>query len=296
MKKHPFTFGIVTSKRTFFAKALSQDEMDDWVRAINTARRRLSEREEEERNRRAGAGAGAGAGPAAPVAMSPRAADKDLAEVHPGTYSSMASSSTGQPGTSPVMGMSDFTSHPGGAAAYPTPTTSSQGMAAIPSSPMDTTNNLTSQMAKMGMPRSPASSASPRFPSTQMSSRVVSGASTRRDPSASSYSSSGDYFNQPGMSQTLSAAATGPGAQMQPSSDEEGSFSDSGQPGTSIPLGTSMSTQASMPMPSAIDPNKVILQAYLMKRSKGRGRKIWRKRWFYLTSQGLTYTKSHMVS
>jgi hypothetical protein len=46
----------------------------------------------------------------------------------------------------------------------------------------------------------------------------------------------------------------------------------------------------------AVDPKKIILSAYLMKRSKGRGRKVWKKRWFFLTSQGLTYTKSHMVS
>jgi hypothetical protein len=50
-----------------------------------------------------------------------------------------------------------------------------------------------------------------------------------------------------------------------------------------------------LPVSAPVDPKKIILSAYLMKRSKGRGRKVWRKRWFYLTSQGLTYTKSHMV-
>lgn len=40
------------------------------------------------------------------------------------------------------------------------------------------------------------------------------------------------------------------------------------------------------------DPNKVITQGYLMKQS-GR-RKVWRKRWFVLTSSRLLYSRSHM--
>ena len=42
------------------------------------------------------------------------------------------------------------------------------------------------------------------------------------------------------------------------------------------------------------DPNKVITQGYLMKQS-GR-RKVWRKRWFVLTSSRLLYSRSHMDS
>lgn len=40
------------------------------------------------------------------------------------------------------------------------------------------------------------------------------------------------------------------------------------------------------------DPNRVICNGYLMKQGK---RKNWRKRWFVLTSQKLTYSRSHMV-
>ncbi|KAK0557712.1 hypothetical protein OC846_000279 [Tilletia horrida] len=39
-------------------------------------------------------------------------------------------------------------------------------------------------------------------------------------------------------------------------------------------------------------PNKVIMQGYLMKQSKGR--KHWRKRWFVLSSSKLLYAKDHM--
>lgn len=41
------------------------------------------------------------------------------------------------------------------------------------------------------------------------------------------------------------------------------------------------------------DPNKLILQGYLMKQGK---RRNWRKRWFILSSGSLSYTRSHMVS
>ncbi|KAL0243409.1 hypothetical protein I308_105375 [Cryptococcus tetragattii IND107] len=47
IKKHPNTFGIVVPKRTFFVKAPSHAEMDEWVHAINEMRRRISEKEEE---------------------------------------------------------------------------------------------------------------------------------------------------------------------------------------------------------------------------------------------------------
>lgn len=50
-----------------------------------------------------------------------------------------------------------------------------------------------------------------------------------------------------------------------------------------------------MPPPVA-DSNKIIVAAYLMKKSRKTTREVWRKRWFYLTSGGMTYSKSHMVS
>lgn len=42
------------------------------------------------------------------------------------------------------------------------------------------------------------------------------------------------------------------------------------------------------------DPNRVIVQGYLMKQSNRR--KTWRKRWFVLTASRLMYTRSHMDS
>ncbi|CCF53871.1 uncharacterized protein UHO2_00985 [Ustilago hordei] len=115
----------------------------------------------------------------------------------------------------------------------------------------------------------------------------------------------------------------GGGAHLLSSSDEEdewdeeevadqamplpalGSSQTSQHPPT-LPLQTHAQQQASQGQPSPLnisplphggsdlirDPNKVITQGYLMKQS-GR-RKVWRKRWFVLTSSRLLYSRSHM--
>ncbi|ORX40273.1 hypothetical protein BD324DRAFT_617135 [Kockovaella imperatae] len=288
VKKHPFTFGIVTPKRTFFAKALSQDEMDDWVRTINNARRRLSEREEEDKSRKVSAATSNLVASGSLPRQDRRASVDDQ-----GTYPAMTPG--GSMTTSPItMTGGNYLSQAG------SPIASSSTSPAV-SKPMNIPiqsgeYNLTSQVARLNLSGSvsPTISMAPRLPSQ----RVVSGASTRRDPSASSYGSSAaapqDYFGPAIVNNALSNSGT-TWSQPAPSSDEE-SFSDHPQ---SL-AGTSLSAQPSLTLNmghvAPVDPKKIILQAYLMKRSKGRGRKVWRKRWFYLTSQGLTYTKSHMDS
>lgn len=271
IKKHSFSFGIVTAKRTFLAKASSQDEMDDWVRAINGARRRLSEREEEERNKRSGS-----ASASAPVAVPARERPEAIDTTHQGTYTSVLSSTTGSFVASPTTAGGYFASHSPYTAA-PTGTSPLSTPAILSPVNLDATNSLTGQMAKMSMNMSSSSSSGPR------QSRSVSGNVARREASASSVGSSDQYHQNLGSF----------GMQQAVSSDED-------EPYFPDPT-TALQSQVSSPnpltiQPSPVDPNKVILSAYLMKRSKGRGRKVWRKRWFYLTSQGLTYTKSHMVS
>lgn len=294
VKKHSFSFGIVTSKRTFLVKASSPDEMEDWVRAINAARRKLSEREEEDRAKREGK--------AVPVSQNqstsampiphPQRDRADTIETHQGTYSSTFTTGTTATSysTSPPTTNTGYfaprvpsASQPIAGSGLASPSLGSTGAAGfVPSSPMDTMNTLSAQMAKMGsMPRTPSGSYQP-------SSRSVSGQGpqTRRERSASSFSSAGDQAQQ--------------AAPMPASSDEdEAYFSDPNSAFGALGTGTGtgeMAVQYSQPGQQVVDPKKVILSGYLMKRSKGRGRKLWKKRWFFLTSQGLTYTKSHMVS
>lgn len=45
LKKHAYSFGIVTAKRTYYVRAGSGKEMDEWIHAINEARRTLVEEE-----------------------------------------------------------------------------------------------------------------------------------------------------------------------------------------------------------------------------------------------------------
>ena len=267
IKKHSFSFGIVTAKRTFLAKASSQDEMDDWVRAINSARRRLSEREEEERARRTGT---------APVAVPARERPEAI-DTHQGTYSSVFTSTAGSYTASPIAQSSYFTSLPGAQQSHLGGTPLTSPTAIPPSSPMDMTHSLTGQIAKMGM--SPSTSSGSRLPQGR---KVSTSASARREPSASSL---GSFDHHPSA---LGVHASQPTV----SSDEDEPYFS--EPGAAFSVGTGSNPLNVQAAP--VDPNKIILSAYLMKRSKGRGRKVWRKRWFYLTSQGLTYTKSHMVS
>lgn len=62
--------------------------------------------------------------------------------------------------------------------------------------------------------------------------------------------------------------------------------------GASTESGTSTNTKANVESHHFKDPNKVILQGYLMKQSSRR--KQWRKRYFTLTSSYLAYSRNHM--
>ena len=290
VKKHPFTFGIVTSKRTFLVKANSQDEMDEWVRAINSVRRKMSEQKEEERTKRDHQRGGVSI-PARPT--------QDGVDTHQGTWQSSVSGSVFA-SSPPTSSQGYFTSR------QPTQPLQQQmsGLALGPPSP-EATRSISSQLASLGVgPSSPAQMVSSRVPSTGFptsvqQSRSVSAVSSRREPSAGSASSTADYARSPRQAGAL--AVPPPGAPA--SSDEEDGepyFSDPSAafqpmqgPSTSGGQPPLFSAQAVLAGP--VDSNKIILSGYLMKRSKGRGRKMWKKRWFFLTSQGLTYTKSHMV-
>jgi hypothetical protein len=270
--------------------------MEDWVRAINAARRKLSEREEEERNKREGRVAPAPTHSAsqAPTTGSaavpiPQRERADTIDTHQGTYSSMYTGTSGTSFSASPIATTGYFSSRGQTSVQPFPISSGpaspslgSGLNIPPSSPMGTTNNLSAQMAKVSMPRTPSGSFQ-----QQQQPKAVPG---RRERSTSSYSSAGE---QPQRGSTMPVS----------SDEDETYFSDPNSAfgalgtaaGSDLPTSDVPVQYAQVPGQQVVDPKKVILQGYLMKRSKGRGRKVWKKRWFYLTSQGLTYTKSHMV-
>ncbi|KAK8858411.1 hypothetical protein IAR55_002638 [Kwoniella newhampshirensis] len=303
VKKHLNTFGIVTQKRSFFAKANSQNELEDWVYAINGVRRKLSERDEEERSRKEKSESGhqhgqhthqQGKTGAVSISGREKATNSGLQNIDTTSMTSTSSYFVERPTAGSPQQM-----HTVGAVSPNMPS----GSIIPPSSPLDTTNTLTSQFAKISIPtpRTPSTQSmvspqlgpgvfgnSPRHLSgatmSQPINRGVSGSSTRREPSASSLSSNAEYFprGMVGTPSTLTAAAASGGVSSEDEDEGETAYF------------ADMAAQGQGPPPAPADPNKVILSAYLMKRSKGRGRKVWRKRWFVLTSQGVTYTKSHM--
>ncbi|OXG28298.1 PH domain-containing protein [Cryptococcus neoformans Ze90-1] len=162
IKKHPNTFGIVVPKRTFFVKAPSVAEMDEWVHAINEMRRRISEKEEEAKRDHH------------PKSMS--------VSRNPPTLHSIDT-------VSPTN-----TTYMGPIVSSPQPTILS------PSSPID--NNLTSRFAKISLPaRSPSNQSihtlqGSHIPSgiSNIASRGVSGPS-KREASTGSMSSADHLRN-----------------------------------------------------------------------------------------------------
>ena len=403
IKKHSFTFGIVTKQRTFLAEASSQSEMDDWVAAITNARRRVTE----EAERRANPAPAHAAAPnqmqvpnTAPVHINSSAnamGGRGSGLVSPTTASPLAQYSSGlNMGGEGGQGAGEMTMspaqlHPSVSQGlpevhYPSPTYGG----ATPIS-IGQASQQQQQQQGQGTRRNPS-----------MSSQTAR--SARREPSASSLSSSAghnDYFPR---NATASSTGTGTGLAppIQPSSsasagqspmsqnhsliqasprpytttagagqissdsedlDDVESHANFSEFGTSVGTGFSHSYMDNMglglghaqaqqqapgqgqgqgqggmarspsagltlnlnvpgtgktitsqaaaqgpgqmsaqtpvvqtPSPFAnVDPSRVIMSGYLMKRSHGRGRKVWRKRWWILTSAGLTYAKSHMV-
>ncbi|WWC70526.1 uncharacterized protein I206_104477 [Kwoniella pini CBS 10737] len=283
VKKNPHSFGIVTPKRTFFAKASSQDDMEEWVRAINGVRRKLSEREEEERSKREKGEHHQQQQKSGSIAIPSR--DRAPSEVFD-TISPTSTAGSYFVNRPSVGG----TSNPQAihAAGHVSPTLASGGIIP-PSSPMDTTNSLTSQMAKVNIQQS-LPMRNPSTAASAPSSRSVSGpsVSARREPSTSSIGSTA-----PGPPVSSTSAERPTNLNLPVGSSQ---FVVSSEDEDDIDLAEQAQGQSGLQnLPATpIDPTKVILSTYLMKRSKGRGRKVWRKRWFVLTSQGVTYTKSHM--
>nr|ODN86867.1 PH domain-containing protein [Cryptococcus depauperatus CBS 7841] len=164
VKKHLHSFGIVVPKRTFFVKAPSAAEMEEWVHAINEMRRRISEKEEEERSKKEKGDTHHHGQLASSQAKSVSIPQRTIPTPH--------NIDTISPSNNVDFGNTIFSS--------PQSISSAGGQSGIiiPSSPID--NNLTTQFMKISM----GGLSTPRLSS---GTRVASG-STRRDPSAGSLS------------------------------------------------------------------------------------------------------------
>ncbi|GAA5991047.1 hypothetical protein JCM11641_006601 [Rhodosporidiobolus odoratus] len=309
LKKHPYAFGIVTPRRTYYIEAPSLAEVHVWCHLIDRAKN----------DYRAGAtmtsidtptsanaddddlasGAQTMQAPT-PIAGSPKMTPRAGSYDPSSSFTAEGSSSMPIPSPSlaslgrPILGADGYvTSSSGGLSAAFAPssyasTTSSHG----PSSPLS--NPITIAPSPEYEVQSLDAGVS------QLSLGLGLGAAPGGKSAIPQRSSSGrsDSLAVPGVA--MGAMSSGIASS---SEDEDGfdvsssgydySQADEGQglygsPGSYLPP----PAMAAPPQPIAeADPNKVILSGYLMKQGK---RKNWRKRWFVLQSGMLMYSRSHM--
>ena len=253
-------------------EALSAEERDDWVRAINSVRKRMSEREEEEARRQQDKSRPV----TVPTPQAPHPGDHLDADTHHGTWTSTFSSTTGMSvSPSASTGGGYFRPSPPGPSSWQAPAQHLQGNPQSPST-------ITSQMANANLGRTPSTAAPPSAASVnrRLSNPIpvptVPKTQLRHNTS----------MEQPATS--LSPPQQTP--QFVSSDEDEPYFSD---PNAAWPDKTPAQPEHAAAHPP--DPNQIILAMYLMKKSRKTTRQVWRKRWFYLTAAGVTYTKSHMV-
>ncbi|BEJ07345.1 hypothetical protein CcaverHIS641_0406140 [Cutaneotrichosporon cavernicola] len=277
--KHPFSFAVVTSDRTFFLEASSAEEREDWVGTINNVRKHLSDREEEKSRRSKSV--------AVPVPGRPQQPELEI-DTHQGTWTSSFSATTAM-SVSPTAGSYFHRNAPSQSAYSPPPPIGQQPRAHSPSS---NTNTLSTQMASMSVARSPSQKGPPPSampPSAASVNRRLSNPIIHPPPNLQAIQT--PVRTTPRRELSTAAESPALGAlgppqsipQLASSDEEEANFSDP----------TQWSDPQHAPTPVS-DPNRVIIATYLMKKSRKTAREVWRKRWFYLTSAGMTYSKSHM--
>ena len=331
VKKHDNSFGIVTARRTYYVRADSRHEADDWVLKINRTRKeqeaRLQAEKEQQQNQNNNdhtpiAGTpfsgpsetdlpqsieqqaqlpvpGASAASAVPIPIS---GGRGLA---PSTFISSASDSAGFLSTSASSSAGGDYGAAAGAGGLSNYLSSSWASSSSEQS------NPSVQPGAFGR------TGTFRVDSTSTPSGTQSAVSTQKWPDIpvnvgdGLLSTDGGLVDDPRLLPAADPHATVTRDRAQQSnilssSEEDEAPTPSGPHSTSPPrpaaaTGTAAAVQTSPSGPAAAggsgaataNPQRVILAGYLMKQGK---RKSWRKRWFSLYSNRLVYTRSHMVS
>ncbi|KAH8923748.1 PH domain-like protein [Atractiella rhizophila] len=284
LKKHDYSFGVVTLKRTFLCRAKTASECNDWVLKIEEALEKV--RLQQLRNLETGS-----------------------------LNDSASTASGGQTPTPKATGTSlGLTPARGGNTPVPPSRASTLGKSYGASPLGKTVAVIESALAERE--KEEVSDGAGSDGSALMRER---GAARRRHSRStsgeeSSSSAQGGYFALPNPSSTP-PPTVGPVRSASPvlsSSDEEEEIDDVFDPYLPDPASPNLVpahmhvqfkeedrekvhksvTGGVGPQTGGLkDPNKVIMSGYLMKQGK---RKNWRKRWFILMSSRLVYAKSHM--
>ncbi|KAI5481271.1 pleckstrin-like domain-containing protein [Pseudohyphozyma bogoriensis] len=246
LKKHSYTFGLVTPKRTYYIKAGSASERDSWCETVERAKKEAAEIVTEVPT----------PGSSTPIAIPSPAATRTPTAAHPRSP---------QPQSHSISPTSFPPARPATSSSLPRPVPPPNSFAAGGGVKE---NSLQLGGVDEGLTRY---------------ARGSSGSEGLAVPT-------GEYF-------AAHASGSG-GGLMTPnspgivsSSEEEDDYApeNEGDKSAATESGLRFVEEKKSAMP--VDPNKVILQGYLMKQGK---RKNWRKRWFILTSHKLSYSRSHM--
>lgn len=324
MKKSLHAFGIVTPKRTFYVRASSKVEMEAWIEALNDVKTQYAQSSTMTQDMAAMQLSTADA------AHAQQPHERNVDAERSGSDSRDARAITiGIPGHGTFASPAQPRPIPGSSAFSPLTITSESEAGTTADRYGMSYNSSAAGHSLSGSPGRIDTNVpfvvAGQSPSGQHSGSELSdyGIGHQRRPSAG-------FASVPRQRSTSGARRFGSGAgydspaspSMAPSnnhilssSDEEDEWDEeefadqvmplpamSGQPGPQHnQQGAQQQHQHQPPQALSVttpgndlsrDPNKVITQGYLMKQS-GR-RKVWRKRWFVLTSSRLHYARSHM--
>ncbi|CEH18908.1 hypothetical protein CBOM_05608 [Ceraceosorus bombacis] len=276
LKRIEHSFGIVTSTRQYYVRASSKAEKESWIKALNEVKEQIRQRSTltQEFNSNS----------------EPEAEMASLRLDAPGGAEQFGLSYTSQSSAGPSLGSS--------------PQSRGLGMRRSPSPSGDVSQGAEGSLGrksgqKLGDAPNEKGASALRQSMEQTTGWTFGGTS--------------DGGNAPGGG-TAGAALSSSEEDEDPEDWDEEERADQAMPlpGTSLsppnaPHGTNASTSSNTTPPASSmpkqpqrsatadflkDPNKVIHQGYLMKQSSRR--KVWRKRWFVLTSSKLMYARSHM--
>ncbi|CAO1636292.1 unnamed protein product [Parajaminaea phylloscopi] len=320
LKGRDNTFGIVTQRRAYYVKASNRAEMEEWTTALNEVKTQMSQRntlthdmvdlniDSHHHNEPSSSsapltGRGVTRNATEPHLHAPAVSINIPGKNHPVPQTRLV------PGSAdPMSPLTATTDSDTGAEQFGLSYTSSTGYSySLASSPGREGNRSGSEASDAGGSSMAAlHRASVRRNGPQGSS---SGGSLRRpegkdaivgSPDAYSYQSSGvpvlsssdedeDDDEQLDRAMPLPSLATAISSATQTSSQETVSAPRADE---AAPLAAPQALGAGDTPDVMKCPDRIIMQSYLLKQSKGR--KQWRKRWFVLTASRLVYTRSHM--
>lgn len=260
VKKHDFSFGIVTPQRTFYVKADSAEQADDWVKQINRARKEIEKQKKDGTS-------------SVPLSSSDGRRDSRAVQEAAAAAAAIPASHTA---TRPIA------IQQAGVSGSPMAPHSSFGQSYTDTSVFSTSES--SNAVDHFLSSSYASNSSghswhrmPHFLHDRLPIDVG-----RTSETEDMYDESAGLHRNP-IARSLPVPNDRNKSALS-SSEEDEEVDDNFSP---------QSPPAAGSLKNRLHPERVVLSGYLMKQGK---RKNWRKRWFVLTSDKLLYARSHMVS